>query len=314
MKVDWKQARPNPRNRWRTYSMRTLLVLVTGLCLFLGLLGRGMLAAKIEQNVVSQIQAAGGKVLFDFEAVQVHEYFENEIEAFHPPPPWLDRKLGIYVQSRVARVALEGDFSEDLIPPLLQLSRLRKLTIRRDSLSRESLEVVARLPSLRTLSLDCQQFSSEQLRLLAQSKSLETIELHGACAKADVVAQLRHFPGLKEVALGDSLANDASLKALSSCERLETLRLLWTDASNNGLQYLTTLPHLKFFRSLGSNIDEQGYPFFMQMPALETLEVYYPPRVYFGMGIITGPTLGTMEEMRVAFGKLSNNDDIRWVD
>ena len=56
-----------PRRRWFQYSLRTLLVLVTVLCVFCVWLGLVSERARKQREAVAAIEAMGGVVYYDYQ-------------------------------------------------------------------------------------------------------------------------------------------------------------------------------------------------------------------------------------------------------
>lgn len=116
--------KPTPR-RWFQYSLRTFLVLMTALAVWLGVVVN---RAREQREAVEAIEALGGAVTYDWEL---------EPNRKEPPGPgWLRTLIGDDFFQEVHEVALLSDFHSDVqpdshirsaIPQLKRLPQLKKL-------------------------------------------------------------------------------------------------------------------------------------------------------------------------------------------
>src|SRR5215471_19817094 len=85
----------NPRPRWLRYSLRTLLLLMTILCIWLGL---QVNAARRQREAVAAILKAGGDIAFDYQLIRQPDGTLTKNpkpqEASPNAPRWLREYLG----------------------------------------------------------------------------------------------------------------------------------------------------------------------------------------------------------------------------
>ena len=110
------------RKRWLRYSLRTLLVVITILCIALGY---WTYRAKRQRAVVKWVEENGGEVHYDFE---LDEYGYTIKAAKPPSPKWMQAFLGNDYLATVVHVRLENSEVKD-VEPLAQLEQLEELIL-----------------------------------------------------------------------------------------------------------------------------------------------------------------------------------------
>lgn len=111
-----------PRLRWFQYSLRSSLILLTALAVWLGVVVN---RAREQREVVKAIEATGGFVLYDWQ-------FDAPSPSGQPSGPvWLQRFIGKEFFQEIETVAFLGGRSHPSEPQLLRfiprLQRLRRL-------------------------------------------------------------------------------------------------------------------------------------------------------------------------------------------
>jgi hypothetical protein len=149
------------RPRWLRFSLRTFVLAITGLCIWLGVLAA---RAHRQHAAVNAIRAAGGTVVFDY---------ENE-GSMLPGPAWLRQLIGDDFFCSPTNATLVGEnITDDLIEKHLSaLSQLQILRIGSTKLTDKSLAHVAKLSALLELELNCPQITVAGLEQLAPLKFL----------------------------------------------------------------------------------------------------------------------------------------------
>ena len=89
-----------PRRRWFQYSLRTLFVLVTVLCVCLAVTAN---RARRQREAVKAIESVGGQVRYEYQYVSGQE---------PPGPEWLRELIGDEYFVSVVVVYLNPDFTE----------------------------------------------------------------------------------------------------------------------------------------------------------------------------------------------------------
>src|SRR5215471_11590959 len=130
----------NPRPRWLRYSLRTLLLLMTGLCIWLAL---QVNAARRQREAVAAILKAGGEVYFDYQLTRQPDGTLAKVpkpqDASPNAPLWLREFLGDEYFRKVEWVNIskktllsESDFQKLAGLPDLKYLEMQRLSIQRN--------------------------------------------------------------------------------------------------------------------------------------------------------------------------------------
>jgi hypothetical protein len=249
--------RPPP---WRTFSLRTLLILVTIAGIGLGL---RVNAARRQQRAIAEIQKLGGWFRYDFE-------FDAKTDKRIPGakswvPDWILKRTGLDLFHDVASVNMV--YSND--GPRRQDNQQVTDAVRHQ---------LAAFPRLRSLLLKESQASDECLAAVARVRHLESLYCWDAHALTDAgVAHLRRLPRLKYIHISDSQLTDDSLRTFGLMPQLEGLSLQENYFTDRGLAELRNLKRLKsLWVDLGkSDISDAGLSYLEGLPALEELAVQH---------------------------------------
>ena len=201
-------ARSNP-SRLR-FTLRTMLVVLTGLCIGLGIYTK---RARDQNAAVRAIRASGGEVRYDFQPSQFSREADNGAQV-SPYPGWLVHALGEDYLHQVVEASLtnraaiqhvrnmprltglglaDALTSDDDMEPIRHLRRLEKIIVYdgygftsssgRDGglgptkISNRTLALVGQLPAIKWISLHGEHLNAEGLAALAQAETLEHVEL-----------------------------------------------------------------------------------------------------------------------------------------
>src|SRR5262245_17761013 len=105
-------ASPKPRRRWLRFSLRALLLIVTVLCIWIGI---KVNAARRQRAAMAAMQRAGVMVKFDYQL---------------PAPAWIRQLIGEEYFREVVRVAGDhGHISADDFARLTDFPELTELTL-----------------------------------------------------------------------------------------------------------------------------------------------------------------------------------------
>lgn len=113
---------PKRKRRWLSYSLRSLFVVVTILCVALGYWTH---RANRQKAVVKWVEENGGGVYYDFH-VDEQGYLIDNLKP--PGPKWVQKYLGKDYLATVIVVDLRGCEFID-ITPLAQLDQLKNLSL-----------------------------------------------------------------------------------------------------------------------------------------------------------------------------------------
>jgi hypothetical protein len=221
------------KSRWFRFSLRTLLLLITALCVWLGVQVK---SARRQRDAVANLLKAGAMVRYDYEEVprprpagtpvgrQVSDtmFDQNQLQ---PGPAWLRKRIGDdYFRSAVAVW---------LYPPT-------------STIQKSDLDELANLPYIRDFCFDGRDTSihEEDITALQELHQLEVLQLIRVRVNGSVLARLPNPTRLKRLSLTQSDIDDIALERI---EKMTELRDLWLDGTHitdAGLQHLRSLKNL----------------------------------------------------------------------
>jgi hypothetical protein len=264
------------RQKYLRVSLRTLLLGITALCVWLGILGA---AARREQRVVATLHKAGGSIHYDYEMVSGANSPDVrlmvDVNAVPSGPRWLREMIGEEWFTDVAAVTFDGcTLSESEFAELGDLHSVRSLFIRDTkirssnsdhvrSINDSDLQVLDRLANLQLVTLRNVDVHGEGLTYLARSiglRSLNVIDsplndsafasfkpplmslnLSGTKISDAALRDIASLPNLKKLNLVNTHVGDVGLWHLQNCTALERLTIALTDVTNDGVQKLQAL-------------------------------------------------------------------------
>ena len=210
---------PTNRRRWFRFSLRTLFVLVTVLCIWLGF---QVNAAHRQKEAVAAIQKAGGYVLFDYQITRGGAIMAN---ASPPGPGWLRKFIGEDYFRKVKNVNLSETTTESGFSQL------------------------ALLPDLDVLALEDTQIIDLKS---GKKRPLQTSDLV-------VIEHLTGLRELRMSDInGSGWLTDDSLKHIQNLMNLEILWLRNCSVTDAGLQYLKGLTKLRYIDLHGTKVTDDG--------------------------------------------------------
>jgi len=215
-----EKAKPR---RWLRFSLRTFFLLVTVLCVSLGLY---MKQKRDQQFAVKTILDWNGKVRFDYEPSD-RERAERALQAVHaanlgsPPPVFVDRPPPGPVWLR----RLLGDhFFADVV--VVELPYLKEKSV--------DLEILSNLTNVKRLRIGAIKDIDDQLKHLERLQNLEVL------------------------GLGFSNVTDRGLQHVARLRNLKTLSLCYTQVTDTGLLHLSSLRELEHLEIQHTNVTDAG--------------------------------------------------------
>jgi hypothetical protein len=234
-----------PKRRWKTMSVRALLLLVLAIGLWLGWV---VYQARCQREAVAALKKFGGFVHYDWEFVNgpVKVPPGNLIwmpswGKFTPTkkpwaPNWMRKALGDEYFQSIAHVSLYVDIKK----------QFADATWVNMGPADDALEKLSTQKSVRTLQIGGQQVTDENLAYVGQMSGLEELSISwGFHLKDKGLRQLSGLKRLRVLEVDQSETTDASLEAIGKLTNLEELRLGGQGFSDQGLAHLEGLTHLR---------------------------------------------------------------------
>jgi hypothetical protein len=169
-----KASKPN-RRRWLRFSLRTFLLLLTALCVWMGIV---VVNAGRQKRAIDSISAAGGTVYFDYEQLAPdQDYLLIKPNAEVPGPAWLRGIVGDEFFRSPVGVRLSGaEATDESVEKCARgIPDLQFLEIHQANITDAALAHVVQFHRLRYLGLDGERLTVDGLRQLRPLKSLRYI-------------------------------------------------------------------------------------------------------------------------------------------
>ncbi len=252
------QRRPS----WLRFSLRTLLVVMTVLCIWLGF---KVNAARRQREAVTAITKVGGDVWFDYQLT----LSPSGSVAFSRPnalphePIWLRSLFGDNFFHKVlvaeAQPALHtGTFEFSDLNWLAGLPDLTVLIL--DGIKIKKDTITARRPVI-----------DSDMCMIAQLDQLRSLGLNHTAISGEGISQLANKRNLKVLSFMDTPITDSGLEVISGLASIEDLTLYDTRITNEGLRHLERLPHLSQFDLWDYKITDDGIRYLKQLKGLQSL-------------------------------------------
>ncbi len=275
-----------PRRRWLSFSLRTLAVLLTAMCLFLGWIGPKWIEAQREERIVEQLRAAGIWISYDYQ----QEWTNGDPDPIPYGPFVLRYLFGEHTFSRVDTLIVQpGEPCDPVMPLLPEFSELRQIVFRTNvQLSDESVQALAECHKLKEIRLLAGGMTAPQLAILSTNSSIEEMMLADGSASDACLAELRRFPNLKKVWIDSNQTTDVGFHALAEVTSLESfIPRTIPKVTDDGFKPLHNLKHLKQLEThnlfSGTNrLTEACLPEICEITSLEDLYLsFYDTRIDF---------------------------------
>ncbi len=231
------------RRRWLSFSLRGVLVLLTVLCVMLGIK-----ASRVhrQKQSIARVKELGGLVAFDHNMRA--GTWSNQPSG---PPLWLTNILGEEWFQKVVLI----NFDEGSDP------------------TDDDLAVLQGLPDVREITLfDRSRITDAGLIHLGRLKHLEKLPLHGTGVRGP---GLRHFASQKLtlITLQDTPFTDEGMVYLANRPSLRYLNLSGTKITDDGLSALVNLPSLTRLEINRTAISDEGLVHLARLTSLAELFV-----------------------------------------
>ena len=234
-----------PERRWFNFSLRTLFVLVTVLCIWLGFLVN---AARRNKEAIDSVLSLHGAVDYTYQ-------FPNGLRDDHAEPPgpaWLRRLCGEgYFVRALGLQFWKQPISDDDLAEVGILTDLIRLSIVGGGpgdakITGPGLVHLRNLTKLRWLDLHQCPITDDSLRLLDTLTELQSIDLRGTQITGEGLKYLKPFKNLANVDFDDAPVTDVGLRFLEELPSLKRVSLRNTKVTADGIRKLQEImPNLK---------------------------------------------------------------------
>jgi hypothetical protein len=259
-----------PKRRWYQFSLKTVLVVLTLLCLGPGgYVAYEQAKARKHKAAVEAIEKFGGKVEFDqtvpvrsatMRQILGNESFGNVRSVIFDGTQVSDAGLVHLAELRGLKELWLGDTpvtDADLVH-LAGLTKLESLYLQETQVSDAGLVHLAGLKGLRELWLKDSLMTDAGLVHLADLKSLEILSLSETRVTDAGLVHLAGLKGLKQLWIDKTQVTDAGLVHLAGLNSLEYLSCFDTQVTNAGVAKLEmALPNC---RAYGGPAGEEERP------------------------------------------------------
>lgn len=244
---DTLNSQSRPRRRWMRFSLRTFLLVLTALSIWLGV---KVNQARRQKEAVAALKALGTRFYY---AHQKDEAYPHGINPGHElvVPGWLDELAGYDFFRTVISVQVSSPVSDEDLSHLAGLPHIERLYVTGFGKNVSDWE----LDQLRRPD-----------RLIAPGTRGNNVSDAG-------LAHLRRPDRLITFGASDTLIGDGFVKRLQGATRLERLELGWSRITDEGLLAIRNLRKLKQLYLWGTKITDGGMAALRNMTALERLEL-----------------------------------------
>jgi hypothetical protein len=244
MGVNEDTAVRRPRRKWLQLSLRTLLVLVTVLCVWFA---RQSYRARMQAQAIAAIEKLGGHVGFDYQLDPKTRTWKTAPSRLLPQ--WAIDLLGEDHFRRVAIVNFDdgSNPTSDDLSFLAGMTDLRELTLfNRTQIDDGALSHVKSMQQLEVLALEGTKVKGPGLIHLRPMRKMRGLTLSGTAVNDDALAHLDQMAQLEWLMLSGTRVTDAGLKHLAALSSLKLLELRDTQVTKEGVSKLQqTLPACK---------------------------------------------------------------------
>ena len=223
---------PKLKRRWYQFSLKTLLIVISVMCVGFAWIGWRMQRARTNRNepveeAVASIQESGGNVQRDYEELR--------------PQTWLEELF---------------DDPGDPDDPVRVWET--EVTFHGFNVTNAGLERLKDLKNLRSLVLSGSNVTNAGLERLKDLKNLEMLFLYDTQVTDAGLEHLKGLTTLDTVYLSGTRVTDAGLEHLEGMTNLEILDLFGTQFTDECLEYLKELTNLQQMNLINTNITAEG--------------------------------------------------------
>jgi hypothetical protein len=224
------------QRRWLRISLRTLLVLFTLLCLYLGYLAN---SAHQQRHTLEGIRKLNkGAINYD-----------RQLEDLWVPA-WLCHAIGDDYFLNVTEVHLSDDTTTENLPEIIgflqRLPNLKMVYLWHSRVTDDDFRHFTKLKQISHLGFEFPHggIDGTGLRHLTSMDNIRELSLRSSRIRNDALQYLPKFRSLKVLRIGGDF-NDEGLQILPECQELEVLHLMASYCSGPGLKSIVAIKNLK---------------------------------------------------------------------
>jgi hypothetical protein len=256
-----------PRRRWLRFSLRSLLILITVLSIWLGV---KVNQARRQKEAVAALRELGALVRYE------HQKLDSKPNAYDTEkdlsvPGWLRDLAGDdFFQTVVHVHFLRPVTDEDLIH-LAALPRIERLVLtdNQKDVTDAGLAHLPRPDRLVHFVAYGTSLGDDFIRRLADSDRLEMFGLFGGRVTDDGLRSLGALPRLTALAIENTHVGDAGLDALDGMPALTAVRLGGKQFTDAALARLARHKNLSSLYLIDTSITDDGLKHLATLPTLE---------------------------------------------
>jgi len=288
------------RRRWLRFSLRTMLVLVTVLGIWLGV---RVNQARRQKEAVAALTARGTG--FDY-AHQRDDAYPHLIDPGRElaVPKWLEELAGYDFFRTVISVQCYGPVSDDDLAHLAGLPYIERLYVTGSgsNTTDAGLSHLPRPDRLVVFGARDAGVGDGFLKRLRNARRLERLELRQSLITDEGLLAIRKLTKLKHLFLSGTKITAAGMAALPTMSALEFLELERTDITDAGLIHLKNAKRLRHLGLSRTSITDAGLSHLHGLPALQSVTLDFTAATPDGIAALKAatPTLRAVDQMNAS--------------
>jgi hypothetical protein len=291
------KSEPPSRRRWLRFSLRTFLLVLTVVCIWLGV---KVNQARRQKESVAALKARG---MWFYHAHQRDNAYPDGINPDHElvVPKWLDELAGYDFFRTVISVQGHEPVSDEDLVHLAGLPYIEHLYVTGSgsNLTDAGLNHLPRPDRLVTFDMQRRTLVGDGfVKRLRNAKGLERLGLRRSRITDEGLLAIRNLTNLKHLYLSGTKISDAGMAALDTMTALEVLQLDRTDITDAGLIHLKNAKRLRHLRLTRTSVTDAGLVHLHGLPELRSITLDDTSATPDGIAALkeTTPTLRAIDE------------------
>jgi Leucine-rich repeat (LRR) protein len=257
-----------PKRRLLRFSLRAMFVVVTALCIWLGI---QVNAARRQREAVTAILKIGGEVLFDYQSVPPPPGEDVDLavdlHAAPPGPEWLRSRIGDDYFRNVISVAIKGKIiTESDLKQLSKLPKLKQVFINNTKIVPDGTPIV-QSKATENEGRD-NPFGTPPSPSTVNSVAGSTV---GRRIRDDDLVAFESLNRLTALTINDAEIKGSGLKSVLNLSQLASLGLVNSRVEDAGLEQIGKMVNLKSLSLDGAKITDVGLKRLQELTNLESL-------------------------------------------